>query len=165
MHALKQLKKSPPHVTCSTLTLIDHILASFLSRVSQKGVIDVEIFDHQLIFCTWKISRRKTDGIQKSLNFLSFKNYTVDCYKEALNQLNLLNYETFNDVNFAFSNFFQKIMTVNEKIASSRNKQIKRNTRKWFDSKVLEKLNTRDKLFKKFKKSRLNIDKELYKKS
>ena len=99
------------------------------------------------------------------MNFLSFKNYTVDCYKEALNQLNLLNYETFNDVNFAFSNFFQKIMTVNEKIASSRNKQIKRNTRKWFDSKVLEKLNTRDKLFKKFKKSRLNIDKELYKKS
>ena len=46
-----------------------------------------------------------------------------------------------------------------------RNKRIKGNTQKWFDSEVLEKLNARDKLFKKVKKSRLNIDKELYKKA
>ena len=39
---------------------------------------------------------------------------------------------------------------------------MKGNTQKWFDSKVLEKLNARHNLFKKFKKSRLNIDKELY---
>ena len=39
------------------------------------------------------------------------------------------------------------------------------NTQKWFDGEVLEKLNARDKLFKKFKKSRCNIDKELYRKS
>ena len=56
-------------------------------------------------------------------------------------------------------------MTVIDKIAPYRNKRIKGNTQKWFDSKVLEKLNTRDKLFKKFKKSRLNIDKELYQKA
>ena len=34
----------------------------------------------------------------------------------------------------------------------------------WFDGEVLEKLNSRDKLFQKFKKSRLHIDKELLKK-
>ena len=56
-------------------------------------------------------------------------------------------------------------MTVIDKIAPCRNNWIKGNTQKWFDSKVLEKLNARDKLFKKFKKSRLNIDKELYKKA
>ena len=38
-------------------------------------------------------------------------------------------------------------------------------TLKWFDEEVLENINTRDKLFKKFKKSRLHIDKELYKKA
>ena len=41
---------------------------------------------------------------------------------------------------------------------------MKGNTQKWFDGKVLEKLNSRDKLFQKFKKSSLLIDKELYKK-
>ena len=51
MHGLKQLIKSPTRVICSNSTLIDHILASFPSRVSQKGVIDVGISDHQLIFC------------------------------------------------------------------------------------------------------------------
>ena len=63
MRSLKLLIKSPNRVTCSTSTLIDHILASFPSRVSQKGVIDVGISDHQLIICTRKISRLKTGGI------------------------------------------------------------------------------------------------------
>ena len=82
MHGLKQLIKSPTRVTCSTSTLIDDILASFLSRV-----IDVGISDHQLIFCTRKISSLKTGGIYKYLNFRSFKNYPVDSYKEGLKQL------------------------------------------------------------------------------
>ena len=56
-------------------------------------------------------------------------------------------------------------MTVIDKIAPYKSKRVKGNTQKWFDGKVLEKLNLRNKLFKKFKKSRLHIDKEFYKKS
>ena len=40
MHGLKQILKFSTRVTCSTSTLIDHILARFPWRVSQKGVID-----------------------------------------------------------------------------------------------------------------------------
>ena len=47
MHGLKQLIQCPTRIT---LTLIDHILASFLSRVYQKGVINVGLSYHQLIF-------------------------------------------------------------------------------------------------------------------
>ena len=56
-------------------------------------------------------------------------------------------------------------MTVFDKIAPYKGKRVKKNTKKCFDGKVLEKLNLRNKLFKKFKKSRLQIDKELHKKS
>lgn len=56
-------------------------------------------------------------------------------------------------------------MTIIDKIVPYRNERVKKNTHKWFNSKDLEKLNARDKLFKKFKKSRLQIDKELHKKS
>ena len=63
------------------------------------------------IFCTRKISRLKTAGIHKYLNFRSFVNYTVDSYKKDLKQLDFPNYETFDDVNGAHCNFFQKIMT------------------------------------------------------
>ena len=109
MPGLKQLIKSPTRVTCSTSTLIDHILASFPSRVSQKGVTDVGISDHQLIYCTRKIWR-----------------------------LEFPNYEPFDDVNGAYWNFYQKIMTAIDKIAPYRNKRIKGNTQKWFDSELLK---------------------------
>ena len=55
-------------------------------------------------------------------------------------------------------------MTVIDKIALFKTKQVKKNSHKWFDGEVLEKLNSTDKLFQKFKKPRLCIDKELFKK-
>ena len=61
------------------------------------------------------------------------------------------------------SNFFQKIRTVIDNIAICKTKRVKTNTQKRFDVEILEKKNTRNKLFKRFKKSRLHIDKELYK--
>ena len=103
--------------------------------------------------------------LHKYLNNRSFKSYTVDSYNEALKQLAFPNYETFDDVNGTHCSFFQKIMTVIDKIAPYRNKRIKGNTQKWLNDEVYEKLNPREKLFKKFKKSRLAIDEELYKKA
>ena len=165
IHCLKQLIQSPTRVTCSTSTLIDHILTSAPSRVSQKDVIDVGVSDLQLLFCTIKISRTNTSGTHKYLNFRSLKNYAVDYFKEALKQVDFPNYENFGDINEAYSNFFQKLMTVIDKIAPYKCKRVTGNTQKWFDGEVLEKLNLRNKFFKKFKKFRLRIDKELYKKS
>ena len=46
MHDLKQLIQSPTRVTCSTSTLIDHILTSVPSRISRKGVIHVGLIIH-----------------------------------------------------------------------------------------------------------------------
>ena len=57
-------------------------------------------------------------------------------------------------------------MTVTDKIAPCKSKRVKGNSQKWFGGEVLEKLKLRNKLFYiKLKKSRLHIDKELYKKS
>ena len=50
-------------------------------------------------------------------------------------------------------------MTVISKIAPCKSNRVKKNTQKWFDG-----LNLRNKLFRKFKKSRLHVGKELYKK-
>ena len=164
MHGLKQIIQSPNRVTCSTSTLTDHILTNAPSRVSQRGVINVGVSDHELIFCTRKISKIKTGGDHKYLNFHSLKNYTADYYKETLKQVDFPNYGNFGDVNEVYSNFSQKLMTVIDTIAPYISKRVKGNTQKCFDGEVLEKLNLRNKYFKKFKKSRLHIDKELYKK-
>ena len=52
LYDLEQLIKSPTRVTCSTSSLIDHILTTFPERVSQQGIIDVGLFDPQLLYCT-----------------------------------------------------------------------------------------------------------------
>ena len=96
------------------------------------------------------------------------KNYAADCHKENLKQVDFPNYEN-GDANEGYSNFFQKLMIVTDKIAPYKSKWVKGNVSesKWvnIDGEVFEKLNQRNKLFKKFKKTRLHIDKEFYKKS
>ena len=164
MFGIKQTK-SPTRITFRNTSLIDHILASIPSRVSQHGVINVSVSDHQLIYCTRKINKIKTGGVHKHITFRSFKKYAVDAYKDALKKVNFPNYEPFNAVNEAHSNFFQKIRIAVGSIALCKIKRVKASIRKWFDGDVLENINTRDKLFKKFKKSRLHIDKELYQKA
>ena len=165
MFGSKEIIKSSTRITCRNIALIDHIIASSLLRVSQHGVINVSVSDHQFIYCTRKIDEIKTQGVRKHLTFRSFKNYIVDAYKDALKKVNFPNYKLFNDVNEAYSNFFQKIRIVVDSIASFKTKRFRANTQKWFDEEVLENINNRDKRFKKFKKSRLYIDKELYKKA
>ena len=67
-------------------------------------------------------------------------------------------------VNDTNSNFFSEINDIIDKIALYKSKRAKGNTQKWVDVEVLEKVNLTNKPFKKLKKSRLHIDKELYEK-
>ena len=92
------------------MSLIDHVLASLPDRISQEGVINVGLSDHQLIYCTRKISRIKTGGVHKEVKFRSLKNYAVYAYKNALRKINFQNYEYFEDVNRACSDFFQEVL-------------------------------------------------------
>ena len=79
--------------------------------------MNVGLSDHQLIQCTRRISRVKTGGVHKKIKFSSLKNYTVDAYKNALRKINFPNYEYFEDANRAYSDFFQKLMTVIDNVA------------------------------------------------
>ena len=127
-------------------------------------MLNVGLSDHQLIYCTRKITRIKRGG-HKQIKFRSFKNYTIDGYEKALVEINFPEYKSFDSVNDAYSNFIQKLMEVIDKVAPVKNKRIKRNSQEWFDSEISEKLIIRDTFFKKYKKTRLHIDKEIYKKA
>ena len=47
--SLKQLISCPTRISCSNSTIIDHILARYPDKVSQQGIIDIGISDHQFI--------------------------------------------------------------------------------------------------------------------
>ena len=98
MFGLKQLIESPTRITCSSSSIIDHILASFPDRVTQRGILNVRLSDHQLIYCTRKITRIKRSG-HKQIKFHSFKNYTIDGYEKALVEINFPEYKSFDNMN------------------------------------------------------------------
>ena len=47
---LTQIVKSPTRINCSSTLIIDHILASLPELISQEGVINVGLSDHQNSF-------------------------------------------------------------------------------------------------------------------
>ena len=122
------------------------------------------LFDPQLIYCTRKFSHTKL-GTHKQITFCSLKNYTAEAYKEALGKVCFPDYENFSDINKAYENFIQKLMSIIDKLAPFKTKQVKGNSQEWFDGDVLESIALQDKLFKKFKQSKLNVDKEIYNKA
>ena len=67
------------------------------------------------------------------------------------------------DIDTAYENFIQKVMAVIANLASSKNKCINGTSPNCFAAEIMEKISDRDKLFKKFKKSRLHTDKDNYK--
>ena len=158
---LKQLIKVPTRTTTSSSTIIDHILASYPERVTQCGVIDISLSDHQLIYCTRKISRIKR-GSHKQIQFRSFKHYTVDLFGQELSKLNFPNYQNYNEINEAYNDFIQKIMSVIDKVVPIKERRFKQNSQEWYDGEIADEIKNRDKLFKKFKKSKLHIDKDIY---
>ena len=41
-------------------------------------------------------------------------------------------------------------------------KRVKQNSQEWFDTEIADEIKNRDNLFKKFKQSKLHIDKDIY---
>ena len=58
---LKQLIKQPTRITTNSSSLIDHVLTNTKDKISNSGILDIGLSDHQLIFCTRKLTRTKTD--------------------------------------------------------------------------------------------------------
>ena len=54
-------------------------------------------------------------------------------------------------------------MSVTDKVAPIKERQIKQqNSQEWFDGEIANEIKNRNKLFKKFKKSKLQVDKYIY---
>ena len=119
--------------------------------------------DHELIFCTRKIKQTKFNK-QNNVFLRSLNHYIVNVFVEKLQKVDFSNYEQFSCIDAAYTDFLNKLMKVVNEIAPSKEIRIKTNTQEWFDREIAELIYAREKLFLKFKKSKLHIDEENYKK-
>ena len=100
--------------------------------------------------------------MDKQIRCCSLKNYSADIYEEAPGRVNFTNYHNFENINDAYSNSIQKVMGVIDLVAPIKPRQVKQNSQEWFNDKVAEKISACDRLYKKFKKPKLHIDREIY---
>ena len=142
--------------------MIDYILANTQEIISQSGVIDTAISDHSLIYCKRKIPKAKYNK-HKEIIVRSFKNYSPDVYKGTLVRVSFPNYENFDNLDIAYSDFVTRLDCAINAIAPFKTVRIKNNASEWFDGEIAEKIHTRDKLYKKFKSTKLHVDEEIYK--
>ena len=56
LHGIEQLLTLPIHITKNSSSLLDHVLTNSADRISQFGIVNVGLSDHQLIYCTRKIT-------------------------------------------------------------------------------------------------------------
>ena len=97
------------------------------------------------------------------MKYRSFKNYSVKEYEEKLKQTNFPNYLNFNNIDLAYSNFLKTLMNVIDSLAPSKEKRIKGHTQDWFDGEISNLISIRNQQYKKFKKTLLFVDKEIFK--
>ena len=117
-----------------------------------------------MIFCTRKTIKIKT-GEKTRIKIRSLKNYSQEKLLEDLTNCNYPNYSNFVDVNEAYLDFVEKTSDVINEIAPIKEICIKNNTAEWVDEEILVGIRIRDKLFRKFKKSKSNVDNINYKKA
>ena len=95
--------------------------------------------DHQLIYCKRKISRINR-GSHGQIQFRSFKHYSVDLFEEELSKLNFPNYQDYNEINEAYNDFIQKIMSLIDKVAPTKERRVKQTSQEWFDGEIAEEI-------------------------
>ena len=117
-----------------------------------------------MIYCTRKTLRPKT-GEKTFIKIRALKHYSKEKLIENLTNVVFPNYSNYVDINEAYSDFIKKVSDIINEIASTKEICIKNNTAEWIDEEVLEGIKTRDKLFRKFKKSKSNVDNEMFKKN
>ena len=160
MYGLSQLIDCPTRITSNTSTLIDHILTNTQENISQSDVIGTAISDHSLIYCTRKTPKAKYNR-HKEITFRSLKNYSPDVYKRTLERVSFPNYENFDNPDVAHSDFITRLDCVINAIAPFKTVRIKNNASEWFDGEITEKIHTRDKLYQKFKSTKLHVDEQI----
>lgn len=79
---LTQIINSPTRITNITATLIDLIIVRKEDTVLEKGVVDNELSDHGLIYCT--IKTNDENSAPRIITYRNFKNFDINLFEQDL---------------------------------------------------------------------------------
>ena len=135
-YSLEQTIARPTRVTDQTATLIDYILTNSPDKVSQSGVIDLDLSYRDLIYCSKNTSLPKSHK-HKDIFVLSMKRYSAKKFLEILREIVFPNYLNYTCVNDAYSDFIYRFVGTINFIVPAKKIRVKANSEPWFDSQIV----------------------------
>ena len=87
------------------------------------------------------------------------KNYSDEIFVDKLRSMKFPDDSNHTCVNHAYQDFITKFLSAVDSVSPIRTLRVKSNTKPWFDIDVLNAIQNRDKLYKKFEQSGREIDK------
>lgn len=159
---LQQLIQEPTRVAKMSQTVIDLILVSKQSMISQSGVVNCSMSDHSLIYCTrkkFKVALKK----QNTIKIRTLKKYSRVVFIECLNSLNWPLVLCL-DVDEAWEQFKNMFLEAIDKVAPIKTIRVKLRSEPWMNGDILEAISKRNKAFSVFRKSKEQVDLDNYKK-
>ena len=138
------------------------MLTNSTDKGSRSGVIDLGLSIHDLIYYTRKTSQPKSHKHNEIL-YCSMKQYSAEKCLENLREIVFPNYLTDIGVNNAYSDFIYRFVEAINFIARAKRIRVKPNSKPLFDNRLMSVIQRRDKLYKKFKHSGNETDKDNFK--
>ena len=145
-----------------TVSLIDHILTDSKEKVTNYGVISNRRLDHDFIYCTKKIKTVKI-GKHNAIPIRSYSNYSKESLLEKLRKKDLPDYSPFNCTDAVCTDLTTAVQDAVYEIAPMKDIRVKRNSKPWFDSDIMEAIRIREKLKERFLRTYLHVDYERFK--
>ena len=143
MFGMTQIINTSTMITSTTSTILDLILISDPAKISQCGVLDIGLSDHQIIYCTRKCKKIPINR-HHCVILRSLKNYSKEIFEEKLHEVNWQVVLDSNSVHEAFYLFKSKLMAVIDNIAPMNYVRVKQRTAPWMTGELLHLIHERD---------------------
>eukprot|EP00794_Sanderia_malayensis_P004093 gene4093-4647_t len=161
LFGLKQLIQKPTRITNSTSTLIDIIGTNNPATIRDARVIPTGIGDHDMVGCVRKINL--TREAPRQITCRNYRNYDSDKMSEDLRNSDWLRVLNYVEVNKAWGYMKDILSGVFNKHTPKIQKIVKGKVAPWLNEGVKRLMNERDKVLRKFRKTKAEVDQAAYK--
>lgn len=148
-----QLIKEPTRVCETSETVIDLMLVSDQMRISKSGVVNYQVSDHCLIFCTRKISRN-VFNCHNSIKIRPLKRYSKEIFIDNLSEADWATVLQCAEVDKAWGLFKTMFLESVNKLAPEKMVRIKQRTEPWINDDILNSIKERNASFRNFRKTK-----------
>ena len=161
LYGFKQLIKKATRITQTSQTLIDIIVSNQPSYISETAVFATSISDHDMVGCIRKINTARF--FPRTITCRNYKSYLPDNLIKDLQNVDWKPLYNIRNVNEALTFFNKILVSLADKHAPPIKKKVRGKPCPWMNENLKHKMNKRDQLLRRARKTNNTEDWESYK--